>query len=334
MSGKVTVIVPYYNVEKYIGKCLSSLNKQDYPDYDVILVDDKSPDGSRAIVERYVARYPEKFRLMVNEENMGQGRSRMSAVEATDAEYIMFVDSDDYVAKDYISTFVKAAQGKSDKKALDGCDMVISGFTKDIQGNLKRFSVADSPFTILLYPVACCKLYRRDFLIRNRIDFSDSRKGEDIYFSLATFYSRPRFKVIKYYGYFYRLNPTSTTSSMNYENGFEEIVKDMFDKFRANFDVSKMNDRMKQAVEYTYIANMVNALVVYGHGSKPGRMRKKVELINKDISDNYPNLMQNPYMGLLKPSSVSLKIRLGVGAFYWTRRFGLDKLMFDFISLI
>ncbi len=323
--GKVTVIVPFYNVEKYIGQCLSSLQKQDYPDYDVILIDDKSPDQSKLVVERYVERYPDRFRLIINEENLGQGRSRMKAVKLTDAEYVMFVDSDDYVAPDYISTFVRAA---------GGYDMVIAGHTRDIRGSLRKVSVADSFFTILLYPVACCKLYRRDFMIRNGIDFSDSRKGEDIYFSLAAFYSRPRFKVIRYYGYYYRLNPASTTRSMNYENEFEQIVKSMFDRFREKYDTAKMNKRMRQAVEYTYLANMVNALVVYGHGSKPAAMKKKLELINRDIEEHYPELMKNPYLGFLKPSGVSLKIRLGVGAYYLCRRFGLDKALFYLISLI
>ena len=326
MGGKVTVIVPFYNVEKYIGNCLSSLMKQDYPNYDVILIDDCSPDGSRAIVERYVERFPGKVKLLINEENLGQGRSRMKAVEATDADFIMFVDSDDYVATDYISTFVRSAGKKY--------DMVISGFTKDIQGKLNVFKVAHSSYTILLYPVACCKIYKRQFLIDNKIDFSDSRKGEDIYFSLATFYARPKYKVIDYYGYFYRLNPTSTTRSMNYEIEFEKIVMDMFDRFRKNFDTSKMNQKMRDAVEYTYVANIVNALVVYGHGCKPAKMMEKLAAVEEDVIRNYPEIMQNPNMGFFKPRSVSLKIRLGVGALYWCRRFHLEGILLRIISLI
>ena len=323
---KVSVIVPYYNVEKYFAQCLDSLLAQDYGNYDIYLIDDCGPDGSRAIAERYAAAHSDKIHLLINEKNIGQGLSRMKAVRRTDAEYVMFVDSDDYVAPDYISRFMAAG--------ADGCDLVIAGFTKDIDGELKIHPVSDCRYTVILYAVACCKMYRRAFILDNGIDFSDSRKGEDIYFSLACFASTPRYRIIEYYGYHYRLNRKSTTGSMNYETGFEDIVMRMFGRFWDEFAPVDISEETRRALEYAYVANMVNALTVYNHGCGSKRMREKLDRVEADIRLRYPRLMKNPDLRLFRPKGVSLRIRLGVGAFYWSRRLGLYRALFWLVSKV
>lgn len=77
---KVSCIVPVYNVEKYLRRCLDSLLSQTITDYEIICVNDCSPDGSLAILEEYRKKYPDKLRILQNEENMGQGRSRARAI--------------------------------------------------------------------------------------------------------------------------------------------------------------------------------------------------------------------------------------------------------------
>ena len=323
---KAEVIVPVYNAEQYLAQCLESLMGQDYGNYHVTLVDDRSPDGSAEIAAAYAAKYPEKIRLMTNEENIGQGRSRMKAVYETDAEYILFVDSDDYVAPDYVSTYMRESEGEY--------DLVIGGFTKDIGGGLKPFEITDSEYTLLLYSVACCKAFRRAFLTEHRIDFSDSRKGEDIYFSVLCYCHRPKYKIIGYKGYYYRLNPASTTKSMNYENEFEKIVAAMFARAREVVPADSLTEAMRRKVEYCHIANAVNALVVYGHGCGPKRMKEKLAYVEADLKAQHPDYMRNPDLRFLRPKGVSLKIRAGVGAFYWSGKLHLRKALFGLISLL
>ena len=323
---KVSVIVPYYGVEKYIARCLDSLLDQDYPNYDVILVDDCSPDGSRAIVERYLAAHPDRLRLIVNDENLGQGRSRMRAVAASDAEYVMFVDSDDYVAPDYISRFVAADTA--------GYDLIIAGFTRDIDGKKKPYRVIESGYTLLLYSVACCKMFRRAFMLENRIDFSDSRKGEDIFFFLSFFASRPKYRFIDYYGYYYRLNRNSTTQRMNHQTDFEQIVIRMFGMFRAKYDLAALPEDMRRMLEYAYVANIVNALAVYGHGCGVKRMDEKLARVERDIAAHHPGLMRHPDLRFFRPRGVRAKVRLGVGLFYWSRRLHLYRALFRALSRV
>lgn len=324
--ARASIIVPVYNAEQYLGTCLDSLLNQDYADYDIWLVDDCSPDGSAAIAADYAQKYPEKIRLIKNEENIGQGRSRMKAVYETDAEYILFVDSDDYVATDYVSTYMRESEGEY--------DLVIGGFTKDIGGKLRPFEIANSEYTLLLYSVACCKAFRRIFLTENRIDFSDSRKGEDIYFSVLCYCYEPKYKIIDYKGYYYRLNPTSTTKSMNYENEFEKIVAKMFSQAREAVPAEKLTAEKRKKVEYCHIANAVNALVVYGHGCGTKRMKEKLGYVEANLQAHNPDYMQNQDLGFFKPKGVSLKIRAGVGAFYWSGRLHLRKALFSLIAMI
>ena len=323
---KVAVIVPFYNCEPYFEQCLNSLAGQDYGNYEIWLIDDQSPDRSMDIAERFRKEYPQLIRILRNEENMGQGRSRMRAVEATDADYVMFVDSDDYVAPDYIRGYMDANTGRF--------DLLAGAFTKVIGEERKPFHISDSEYTLLLYSVACCKAFRRAFLLENGIDFSDSRKGEDIYFSLACYACRPRYKVIPYAGYYYRDNPKSTTRSMNHAIGFETIVMEMFDNFRRKFHPEKLSEGEQRKIEYTYVANMVNALVVYNRGCGRQRMREKLDRFRKDLEAYYPDYRHNRDLRLFRPKEVSRRIRTGVGAFYWSSRLHLDRILFGLIAMI
>lgn len=324
---KVTVIVPVYNVEKYLARCLDSLLKQTYENYEVICVNDCSPDRCKEILEKYVSQYPDMFCLLDNTENMGQGKSRMRAVGQADGEYIMFVDSDDYVAKDYIERFMNEIQKYP-------YDIVVAGHTRDVDGKYKRFDIADSPWTLVAYPLACAKMFRKEFIIQNRINFSDARAGEDIYFSLAVFYQEVKYKIIPYYGYYYYLNRTSTTGNLTHDKKLEVTVSKMFDIFMDQFPLEKLSVEKKRMIEYTYITNMINALITYGHGCRPHVMREKYRFFITDLRRKFPDYRRNPYFGILKPKDLSLKIRLGVGVTMLLHKIHLDPLLFWIISWI
>ena len=96
MKIKVSVIVPVYNVEKYIDKCLDSLVNQTLKDIEIIVVNDGSPDNSQKIIDKYVKKYPNKVKSFIKE-NGGQGSARNLGMEYAKGEYISFVDSDDWI---------------------------------------------------------------------------------------------------------------------------------------------------------------------------------------------------------------------------------------------
>lgn len=103
MHSKISIIVPTYNVEKYIAKCLDSLVIQDYDNFDIIVINDGSPYNEQAIIDEYQKRYPHLIRSIVKE-NGGYGSVLELGVRESDAEYILVCDPDDYLAKNALST--------------------------------------------------------------------------------------------------------------------------------------------------------------------------------------------------------------------------------------
>ena len=120
MNPKVSIIVPVYNAEKYINKCIDSILSQTFTDFECILVNDYTPDGSGKICAEY-AKNDKRIKLIHNEKNMGASLSRKIGLENSSGEYIQFIDSDDWVEPDMIE--------KLYEKALsENCDIVSCDF--------------------------------------------------------------------------------------------------------------------------------------------------------------------------------------------------------------
>ena len=324
---KVSVIIPVYNVEKYLRRCLNSVLAQTYDDYEIICVNDKSPDNSDRILAQYARKFPDKIRVYTNEENLGLGRTREKGLRHAEGEYVMFIDSDDYIRGDYIETYVRAME-------KDSYDMVIGGYIRDVEGRKKVHYVSDSIWSVITYPIACAKIFRKTFILDNNIEFSDIRCGEDIYFSLSLAYHNVRYKVIDYAGYYYYYNKKSITGSLDYSKNHEQFVASIYLRFMKNHDMSRLDKNTRYAVEYSYIANMVNALITYDHGAGIKLMKQKYEYVMRDLERKFPNYRENPYIGILRPKGQTLKIRMGVGVTMLLNRVGLDRLMFYVIALV
>ena len=103
--SKVTIIVPIYNVEEYVAKCLDSLLRQTYSDYVIYAVNDGSPKNEQPIIDRYAAAYPEKV-VAIRKENGGSGSVLEMAIARLDSEYFLVCDPDDYLADDALETLV------------------------------------------------------------------------------------------------------------------------------------------------------------------------------------------------------------------------------------
>lgn len=105
---KISVVIPVYNTESYIADCLASIHGQTFRDFDVIIVDDGSTDGSAGIVKEFV-REDSRFRI-VSQENKGLSEARNAGIEVAEGDWITFVDSDDMLAPDFLQTLFDAAR--------------------------------------------------------------------------------------------------------------------------------------------------------------------------------------------------------------------------------
>lgn len=324
---KVTVIVPVYNVEEYLERCLDSILKQSFLDFELICVNDCSPDSSQKILERYEKDYPDKVKVMENERNLGLGKTRERGMEQAKGRYIMFIDSDDYIREDYLETYLTRMEETD-------VDVVIGGYIRDIGGKLKEHKVSESDWSLVTYPIACAKMFKKSFLIDNMLEFPEIRCGEDIYFSMSVYYHNASYVTMDYAGYYYYFNPKSITGSMNYEKNHEQFVAEIFRTFLENYDIKELPEEKQRVLEYAYIANMVNALITYGRGGGIKRMRKKYDFWMKDMEEKFPDYRNNPFVGILKPVGQTVKIRLGVGVIMGLKRLHLDKPLLYLVSIL
>ena len=124
---KVSVIVPVYKVEKYIGKCIESILSQTFKDFELILVDDGSPDSSGAICDQYAQK--DSRIQVIHKTNGGVSSARNVGISKSNGEWLCFVDSDDTVDKDYIENF-----GLEQYKS----ELFIQGYKKKLDKNYMK----------------------------------------------------------------------------------------------------------------------------------------------------------------------------------------------------
>ncbi len=200
MKPIISVIVPIYNVEKYLDQCLLSIQQQTYPHLQVILIDDGSTDQSASIAQQFVDK-DTRFQLL-RQTNAGQSAARNRGIELATGEYISFIDSDDYIAPDFYETLIKAIQD---------ADVLQIGYTKTDINNCPLQTYY--PRHWFQYTSASMRLYRMDFLRKHYLHFEEGYIYEDVIFSLDMWIQHPTYRMLKYSGYYYRSNPNSTTST-------------------------------------------------------------------------------------------------------------------------
>ncbi len=316
MTDKVSIIIPVYNTGNLLRRCLDSVLAQSYSNIEIICIDDCSTDDSPSVLREYADRYGDKFKVIFNSENIGQGRGRMKGISVSEGEYIFFVDSDDYIAEDYVHTYMKEV-------ALKKYDVVVGGFVRDENGKKYQHNINHNIGSIISYSHACCKMYRKAFILDKGISFGDFRKGEDIYFSLMLVMKNATHRFIDYCGYYYYLNNSSTTRTMNTNTNFEAIVSAIFDKILD--DCGTLSKKHRKYLEYAYVSGMINALLVYNKGCSIKLCMEKYDYFLEDLRKKFPDYMSNKLLFRFQTSGPSLKCRLGVWVIMNSMRCRVDK---------
>lgn len=228
---KISVIVPVYNTEKYLERCLSYLLYQDLDEkYEIIIINDGSTDRSLAIAEEY-ASFAENVKVY-SQENGGLSAARNTGLEYARGKYVAFVDSDDYVEKSYLSEMYAAAEGS-------GADIVCCNFRcvdengkpAGIDGILKHrpgvFDTKEMLSSLLLdltvRSFAWNKLYRRELFTKYNIRFPVGKLYEDMRTTPRLFRHAKKIAVVNGVLYNYVQRSGSITGNMTVEKVFKYI---------------------------------------------------------------------------------------------------------------
>lgn len=214
---KVSVIIPVYKVEKELDRCIQSVMQQTYQNLEIILVDDGSPDQCPQMCDTYQKK--DTRIKVIHKKNGGLSSARNAALDIASGEYIAFVDSDDWIALDFIETLVHNAEKENADISIIGFRMVWDDGRERCYGNDEEYYVYHTEEAIRelliqrrFFCMVCQKLYKRS--VFSAVRFPEGKPYEDVAISLPTFL---RAKIVVFSGkqkYFYFQRAESIANSM------------------------------------------------------------------------------------------------------------------------
>lgn len=238
---KFSIIVPVYNVEDYLQQCLESLQMQGYQDYEVVCVNDGSTDNSRGILANWEEKWPQL--RVINRENGGLSAARNTGLKAATGDYVVFVDSDDWVEPTMLDTLAKAI-GNEDMLCFacqrtdnNGSDH-LSAETTNGWNYYNRHALEAR-----VVPFVCVwqRCYRRQFLSDNNLCFREGILHEDNEFTPRACLKAKSIKVIPNVLYNYRVRPNSimTTRGLKSKESLITIGNELSELFSHESDIDK-----------------------------------------------------------------------------------------------
>ena len=263
MNGKVSVIVPVYNVEPYLRRCIDSILAQSYQNFEILLIDDGSTDASGDICDKYAEQDSRIF--VIHQENKGVSSARNAGLDRCCGEYVSFIDSDDWIDKEMLQTMTSAIEetcadfavcneirvyqsekGMIEKKINHWKD--ISGITKiDIQNVYRKIYSRTG--------ILCNKVYKHIVIGENRFDVTKSY-GEDVLFQLAVFKNTAYGVIVPNHYYYYNIDrPGNVISSSVGEksiellNNTEQIFRELSARGYADVGIIRTNIAIAEVIQ-------------------------------------------------------------------------------------
>ena len=288
----VSVIVPFYNVEGYIGRCLDSLVKQTLDDIEIILVNDGSKDRSKIVVDKYLKEYPEKI-VYLEKENGGLSDARNYAIPYAKGEYIAFLDSDDYVEYTMYKDMYELA--KKENSDMVECDFYweypYKNKTKEDKGliyNGKKEMIEK------VRVVAWNKLIKKEVLEKAKVLFPKGLRYEDIEFTYKLVPYLDKVSFLKKPCVHYIQREGSISNNQNERN------KEIFVVLGHVIDFYKENDlyeEYKDELEYIYIRYAFCSSLLRIVKIKDQNIQQELlDLTWKKVNTTFPKWKKNPIL--------------------------------------
>ena len=286
----ISVIVPVYNVEKYLEKCIDSLVNQTYKNLEIILINDGSKDNSLKICQKY-AKKDARIKL-ITKENEGQAIARNKALDIVSGDYIGFVDSDDWIdldTYDYLyslilkynadCSFIKIRKGNYDYQE-DDYEEIIYKNDKIIEEYLK-YGMKTGEYSL------CSYLFNKDLL--NNLRFPNGRVNEDIPFIYEALDNAKILVKSNKYSYNYRMSENSTTRNYFKKRDLDLILAcDDLERLgkTKNKTIKKLIKQKRDRSDFSLLAK----IAYYGLENEID-FKDEIELMKKNIRNNYFELL-------------------------------------------
>lgn len=265
MNEKVSVIIPVYNAEKTIIRCLDSISKQTYPELEVIIINDGSSDKSESIITDYIRKKDiDKQFIFFSQVNQGVAASRNTGINHANGKYIAFADSDDYMSPDAIEHMVRIIRKTN-------AVMVIANhirheknknitFKTDLPANLTTDIAIKALFEKKIRVGCCGKLYTIDWLKEHSLYFPEDRYGEDIYHLFYTIMSGGR--IVWLNEVVYHVVDTESSICNSYSTKFIKML-DTMDEIKVSLLKTGFWNKHKKEFKKYYLSH-IKYLLNYG----------------------------------------------------------------------
>lgn len=301
---KVSIIVPVYNMKKYLEKCLDSLVNQTLKDIEIIAINDGSKDESLEILKKYEKKH--KNIIVFDNDNQGISKTRNFGIEKATGEYITFIDSDDYVALNMMELMY-------DKAVTENLDIVVCDYYNfyENKNKIEEVKILDFPNTTvyeskeLLFKINSSpwnKLYKRELVKKNKYRFPEGIKYEDLGYIPILLTEATSIGKLNIPLNYYLIRGNSETTTV------DKRVFDMFkiiDILYNYFKKKKIHD--SKEVEFLFISK----LTMYNLQQKKNRDKDAaIDFINKSfeyLDKNYPNWRKNKYFIRLNKHKTIIK---------------------------
>lgn len=316
--AEISIIIPCYNVEKYLMRCFLSLKAQTIgiENLELIFVDDASTDGTWHIIQKIENEYPQNVIAVHCDENGRQGRARNIGMTYATTDYIGFVDSDDWVEPNMFEILL-------DEMVKNNRDIVYCRFFRDNGEEVKvhkldgtaAYLFIDSEEKRKEFIRSNClgygvwdKIYKKDFLEKNNIYFPECVAYEDIFFSGLYYLYAERIAIVNYELYHYFVNENSTVLKKNakYHDDILKVTRARVEEYQARGVWEKYHDEIELDILLSgYLAALKTMFLRYD--KVPWEMFGRICYY---INETFPQMERNPYIGKYVPQKYQVLIPL------------------------
>lgn len=278
--AEISIIIPVYNVEKYLRRCIDSITKQSFQNFEIILVDDGSTDSSAIICDEYCKK--DARIIAIHKKNGGLSDARNIGIEYAlqnlSSEWIVFVDSDDWVDVDFLKFLYMAAVEKNTKISMCGllrCSEVTENFKKQIDYSVQSPAVAYTNHYSRISSSACGKLFKKELF--SNVRFPKGRIWEDYYTIYKPFFYVDRISVVNLPLYYHYINTESISRRPWYAKKIDWPLA--YEKELIPFFKMYKDKKMYRFILYDYI----KALSICYYSAREAGDKKSEHYLLKQI---------------------------------------------------
>jgi glycosyltransferase involved in cell wall biosynthesis len=320
MKTVVSVIVPVFNGAKQIIRCLESIKKQTFSDFECLIIDDGSVDDSSEVIRNWIT--DDRFHLY-HQDNTGVAVTRNRGISYARGDFLAFVDQDDYVDPDYLKHLMEAVD--------DDTDIVVTGYSRVEEDGkvLFKVSLKKGIFSKLIVTAPWAHLYRTSFIKRHQIQFLDSKIGEDVYFNMtAVFYTNNIRIAAVDSDYRWVFNTASVSNSSQSEAGGTDPRYLLDSIYKARPDGNCIPDDI---LEYYFLRYCVWYILFVMRKSPLEDNLEWQNSLRKWLKEHFPDYLKNKYIKKCPEGEIG-KYHLAVKGWMMLRQIKLDKLITRFFS--